>query len=135
MRALQKQVQVKARGVQPPAQELPADFDDTLPPDFDDTLPPEEPDQPGSHKVVRLKDWRVRYYHNDHLGTPRELSDEDGSIVWSATYKAWGNTLRVETTKPQTLQNQELSAQAAQAQQAQNDPNAQAQPIEQNLRF
>ena len=54
MRALQKQVQAKARGVQAPEQ--PLDFDDTLPPDFDDTLPPEEPDQPGSHKVVRLKD-------------------------------------------------------------------------------
>lgn len=75
MRVLQKQVQAKARGEQAPEQPL----------DLDDTLPPEEPDKSSSHKVVRLKDWRVRYYHNDHLGTPRELSDEAGSIVWQAT--------------------------------------------------
>ncbi len=36
------------------------------------------------------------YYHTDHLGTPRELTDRDGHIVWAASYKAWGNTLTVE---------------------------------------
>ena len=135
MRALQLQTMARVRGQF--ESEEPADFDDTLPLDFDDTLPPEEPDQPGSHKVVRLKDWRVRYYHNDHLGTPRELSDEDGSIVWQATYKAWGNPLRVQAARPQPqpLQNQELSAQATEALQAQYDPNPQELPIEQNLRF
>jgi RHS repeat-associated protein len=30
------------------------------------------------------------------LGTPRELTDKNGDIRWSATYKAWGNTLKVE---------------------------------------
>ena len=135
MRDLQKQVQARARGVQQPAQEPPADFDDTLPPDFDDTLPPQEEHEEATSKVISLKDWRVRYYHNDHLGTPRELSDEDGSIVWQATYRAWGNTIRVEAAQPGTLQKAALLAHGQQARQAQNDPNAQAQPIEQNLRF
>jgi len=36
------------------------------------------------------------YYHCDHLGTPREMTDTEGNIVWAAQYKAWGNTLRVE---------------------------------------
>jgi hypothetical protein len=26
----------------------------------------------------------------DHLGTPRELVDAEGEIVWSASNKAWG---------------------------------------------
>jgi RHS repeat-associated protein len=36
----------------------------------------------------------VSYYHCDQIGTPRELTDDQGAVTWSATYKAWG---RVET--------------------------------------
>lgn len=32
----------------------------------------------------------VFYVHADHLGTPRELTDADGNLVWAAAYKAWG---------------------------------------------
>ncbi|MFC4159340.1 RHS repeat-associated core domain-containing protein [Chitinimonas lacunae] len=39
---------------------------------------------------------RIRYYHCDHLGTPRELSDGDGRLVWAAQYRAWGNTVRID---------------------------------------
>ena len=39
---------------------------------------------------------QVHYFHNDQIGTPRELTDRSGRIAWQATYKAWGNTLRVE---------------------------------------
>jgi RHS repeat-associated protein len=38
----------------------------------------------------------VRYYHCDHLGTPRELTNATGNLLWRAKYKAWGNTLAVE---------------------------------------
>ncbi|WP_263148046.1 RHS domain-containing protein, partial [Pseudomonas sp. RIT-PI-AD] len=38
----------------------------------------------------------ILYFHTDHLGTPRELTDVSGHIVWSATYKAWGNTAKIE---------------------------------------
>ncbi|MAR89480.1 MAG: hypothetical protein CML06_01175 [Pseudomonadales bacterium] len=33
------------------------------------------------------------FYHLDHLGTPRELTDWEGHIVWSVRYKAYGNVL------------------------------------------
>ncbi|WP_068639417.1 RHS repeat-associated core domain-containing protein [Thauera butanivorans] len=39
---------------------------------------------------------QVLYYHTDHLGTPRELTDTDGHIVWEAHYKAWGGTRHIE---------------------------------------
>ncbi|MFL6635311.1 MAG: RHS repeat domain-containing protein [Massilia sp.] len=37
----------------------------------------------------------VRHLHTDHLGTPRELTDSDGRVVWAARYRAWGNVLEV----------------------------------------
>ncbi len=30
------------------------------------------------------------FYHNDHLGTPQELTDENGTCVWAARYRAFG---------------------------------------------
>ncbi|QVN23349.1 RHS repeat domain-containing protein [Burkholderia pyrrocinia] len=30
------------------------------------------------------------FYQNDHLGTPQELLDDSGKVVWLARYKAWG---------------------------------------------
>ena len=41
----------------------------------------------------------------------------------------------MEAARPATLQNQELLAQTARRAEAKNDPNAELQPIEQNLRF
>ncbi|MGJ3700606.1 RHS repeat-associated core domain-containing protein [Variovorax sp. AFSI2.2] len=32
----------------------------------------------------------IAFYQCDHLGTPQELTDHEGSIAWSAQYKAWG---------------------------------------------
>jgi len=57
----------------------------------------------------------VYYYHVDHLGTPREMTDSAGQLRWSASYKAWGNTLKVEVV-------------------AQGEE-ADAGPIEQTIRF
>jgi RHS repeat-associated protein len=37
-------------------------------------------------------DDRINYFNCDHLGTPRELVDENGRIVWTARSKAWGRT-------------------------------------------
>jgi RHS repeat-associated protein len=36
---------------------------------------------------------QVRYFHCDRLGTPVALSDNNGKIIWQASYDAWGNTL------------------------------------------
>ncbi|MDP9930427.1 RHS repeat-associated core domain-containing protein [Variovorax paradoxus] len=32
----------------------------------------------------------MAFYQCDHLGTPQELTDHEGSIAWSASYTAWG---------------------------------------------
>ena len=42
------------------------------------------------------KEARILHYHCDHLGTPRELTDEDGKLVWSAEYLAWGKLKRLQ---------------------------------------
>ncbi len=39
---------------------------------------------------------RVLHYHCDHLGTPRELTDDEGKLVWSAEYLAWGKLKRLQ---------------------------------------
>jgi len=32
----------------------------------------------------------VYYYHNDHLGTPQKMTDVNGTVVWSADYRPFG---------------------------------------------
>ncbi|AQR68105.1 hypothetical protein BZG29_06885 [Janthinobacterium sp. LM6] len=46
---------------------------------------------------------RITHYHCDHLGTPRELTDAQGNVVWSGRYKAWGRLLHVEGEIKQPL--------------------------------
>ncbi len=41
--------------------------------------------------VAMVQDGQVYHYHLDHLGTPRELSDQGGKVVWKARYKTYGN--------------------------------------------
>lgn len=38
---------------------------------------------------------QIYHYHNDQLGTPNELTDDKGEVVWLADYEAWGNTEKV----------------------------------------
>jgi RHS repeat-associated protein len=33
------------------------------------------------------------YYHNDHLGTPQKLTAQNGQVVWSAKYSAFGEAV------------------------------------------
>ena len=33
---------------------------------------------------------KIYYYHCNHLGTPQELSDEKGDIIWLSYDRAWG---------------------------------------------
>ncbi len=30
------------------------------------------------------------FYHCDHLGTPQEMTDHTGAVIWKAEYKVWG---------------------------------------------
>ncbi|QPI53017.1 RHS domain-containing protein [Massilia antarctica] len=64
----------------------------------------------------------VHYIHTDHLGTPNEVTDEQGEIVWATQYKAWGNVLRVVQAAPKRHGLAAVEAEAA------NDV-AQFQPI------
>jgi RHS repeat-associated protein len=38
---------------------------------------------------------KLGFYHCDHLGTPQEITNEEGNIAWSAQYKAWGEAKEV----------------------------------------
>jgi RHS repeat-associated protein len=38
---------------------------------------------------------QLHYYHSDHLGTPQEITNNQGEIVWEAEYATWGNTTKV----------------------------------------
>ncbi|RQQ91390.1 RHS repeat-associated core domain-containing protein [Burkholderia stagnalis] len=40
-------------------------------------------------------------YQNDHLGTPQELLDESGKVVWLGRYKAWGGEKTVWQAQPE----------------------------------
>lgn len=51
------------------------------------------------------------YYHNDQIGVPRELTDEDGNLCWYGDYTGWGNlkdeyALVENIHQPFRLQNQ-----------------------------
>jgi len=41
--------------------------------------------------LAQIQDGQVYHYHLDHLGTPQEMTNHKGGIVWSAQYKAYGN--------------------------------------------
>lgn len=90
-----------------------------------------QPVQPRPHIPAVIEEtlprrWQIRYYHNDQIGTPCELTGETGEILWSATYRAWGNTLTEEWLPEQ-----------APAQKARTTPPQQARQenLSQNLRF
>jgi RHS repeat-associated protein len=42
---------------------------------------------------------RIHYYGCDHLGTPRELVDGQGRVVWSARSKAWGRVINEDVSE------------------------------------
>jgi RHS repeat-associated protein len=42
----------------------------------------------------------IYYYHNDHLGTPQVLTNDQGQIVWKADYKPFGEVdIMIEKVK------------------------------------
>jgi RHS repeat-associated protein len=47
---------------------------------------------PGSYTPIATRiDGTVYSYHVDHAGTPRAMTGPDGSLVWLASYSAFGN--------------------------------------------
>ncbi|HDR9797799.1 TPA: RHS domain-containing protein [Burkholderia cenocepacia] len=54
------------------------------------------PEEDPLQKVPeRRGDAVVFYYHCDQIGTPQLLTDDDGDVVWEASYKAWGEAREV----------------------------------------
>jgi RHS repeat-associated protein len=52
--------------------------------------------EPGSYAPlarvdqVEGEEQKLYYFHTDQIGTPLELTDSEGKIVWQATYRSWG---------------------------------------------
>ena len=51
---------------------------------------------------------KIYHYHNNHLGTPQELSDDKGDIVWLSYDRAWGGSFET-IYKPQFIDNYALN--------------------------
>ncbi|WP_328592094.1 RHS repeat-associated core domain-containing protein, partial [Burkholderia sp. USMB20] len=52
-------------------------------------------DDPLQKMPERRGDAVLFYYHCDQIGTPQLLTDDDGDVVWEASYKAWGEAREV----------------------------------------
>ena len=53
--------------------------------------------EPGSFApLCRFDEGGFETYHNDHLGTPLELTDRRGQVVWSARYDVYGRVNQLQ---------------------------------------
>jgi RHS repeat-associated protein len=53
--------------------------------------------EPGTFDpLLQQEQGAVFTYVNDHLGTPKELVDQDGRVAWAAAHSAWGRVLEVQ---------------------------------------
>ncbi len=50
---------------------------------------------PIARLVSKDDELKVYYYHTDHLGTPNELTDSEGNVIWLADYNAWGGISKI----------------------------------------
>ncbi|WP_442962299.1 MULTISPECIES: RHS repeat domain-containing protein [unclassified Pseudomonas] len=61
--------------------------------------------EPGSYAPLARVDQsegeeqKLYYFHTDQIGTPLEMTDREGQIVWQATYKVWGSLERLDVNK------------------------------------
>lgn len=55
-----------------------------------------EPD--GFTPLLREEAGQILHVIADHLGTPRELVDESGQVVWSITHRLWGGARGIWTS-------------------------------------
>jgi len=65
--------------------------------------------EPGTFRPLAMLDGKgprkacPYYYQLDHLGTPQELTDYSGEIVWAAQYTAYGRLTRLNRDTHQVL--------------------------------
>ncbi|WP_191634965.1 RHS repeat domain-containing protein, partial [Pseudomonas fluorescens] len=81
--------------------------------------------EPGTFRPLAMLDGKGPrkacpfYYQLDHLGTPQELTDYGGEIVWSAKYNAYGKVTRLalgggeQLEQPLRFQGQYFDAESA----------------------
>ncbi|WP_461423095.1 RHS repeat domain-containing protein [Ketobacter sp.] len=51
--------------------------------------------EPNSFKPLAfVENNQCYFYHLDHLGTPQELTDWEGQVVWSVWYRTYGSVVR-----------------------------------------
>ncbi|MCS4300144.1 RHS repeat-associated protein [Acinetobacter sp. BIGb0196] len=56
----------------------------------------------------KATEWNdIGFYHCDHLGTPQEMTDHTGVIIWRANYLAWGKC-KTEKAKSSFFENSEI---------------------------
>ena len=61
--------------------------------------------EPGSYAPLARVDQaegeeqKVYYFHTDQIGTPLELTNSEGEIVWQATYRSWGSIEHLAVNK------------------------------------
>ena len=51
---------------------------------------------------ARPKDFAAYYYQCDQIGAPQELTEEQGRIVWAASYQVWGQTRALQVMRTGT---------------------------------
>ena len=60
---------------------------------------------------VSADGYNIFYYHNDHLGNPVAITNEDGEVVWKADYEPFGeifNEENIQTTNKYNYNTKEL---------------------------
>jgi len=61
--------------------------------------------EPGSYAPLARVDQaegdeqKIYYFYTDQIGTPLELSNSEGEIVWQATYRSWGAVEQISVDK------------------------------------
>ncbi|WP_338849532.1 RHS repeat-associated core domain-containing protein [Massilia sp. W12] len=50
-----------------------------------------------NHALATLQDGALYWYHCDQIGTPQELTDAQGRVVWAAQYQVWGEAEMLQT--------------------------------------
>lgn len=61
---------------------------------------------PDSYEpLAQIRDWttedgegvqQTHYFHCDHIGIPREMTDKDANLLWYGEYTAWGRLKKDE---------------------------------------
>ncbi len=57
----------------------------------------EKVDSPQGDYLPQIDQDCFYYYHNDHMGTPQEMTDETGIIVWQGEHLVYGKNHKLET--------------------------------------